>query len=107
MNNNKIYSVSNRMLPYFEKICRRDKLSFISVGQNEYGVCVRMNVPNRRFKEVIEDCMCEIEKETYRSNIPVYSLRTLKDSNKLRNLMKINGKRSFHILKKDINKILF
>lgn len=102
----KIYSVSTKMFPFFQKVCLRDSIKYQMVGTNEKGYSVSLDCSNHEFKTIIEDCMCLIEQEKNYCKIPVYSFRTLTNPKKKERLMKLNNKRCFFVLRKDIGKYL-
>lgn len=101
----KIYSVSQSNLPYFEKVCMRDDIEYKILSPNKKGVDVLIkDISDRKFKVILEDSICERERKKNKNDIPVYSLRTIKNKEKIKRLMKINQKSCFHVLSKDIDK---
>lgn len=102
----RVYSVSERMMPFFIKVCKRDKVSFTMHGKNEKGFNVKIDCSNNQFKTLIEDAMCELERSLHNADIPVYSFRTLINPEKKKRLMKMNNRRCFYVLRKDREKYL-
>lgn len=92
--------VSSAMEPYVRFVLQRDKIPF-SVEQNGNDYLFAIPVSSRRFTEVIEDALCEKQRESYLSRIPVYSARTLKNREKLKRLMRLNNRQGYHVLAAD------
>lgn len=102
-------NVSNVMLPHVQKVLVRDHISYqikqecVSKGEES----VRLLLPetsNREFTVILEDALCEKQREETQSKIPVYSYRTLRNLKKRNRLMSLNGMKSFHILRQDVKK---
>lgn len=95
--------VSSAMKPYIEFVLKRDGIPYEAERESDYWMFT-MSISNRRFTEVLEDALCEKQRNQYKSRIPVYSFRTLKNRDKLERLMCLNQKRGYHILKQDETK---
>lgn len=95
--------VSSVMEPYIKFVLKRDHIPAHSWKEGDHYIFA-MNISSRRFTEVLEDALCEKQREKYLSNTPVYSYRTLKNPEKLRRLMELNNRRGYHILKCDEKK---
>lgn len=95
--------VSSAMKPYIEFVLKRDRIPYEAKRESDYWMFT-MSISNRRFTEVLEDALCEKQRNQYKSRIPVYSFRTLKNRDKLERLMCLNQKRGYHILKQDETK---
>lgn len=91
--------IGNKMWPYVKHVFDRDNIHYLydpNTGE------MNASVSSRRMKEALEDAFCEKQsQEYYDGNIPVYSLRTLKNRKKLKRLQEFYGRRSYVILKKD------
>lgn len=91
--------IGEKMWPYLQKVLDRDNIHYLydpNTGE------MNANVSARRMKEALEDAFCEKQsQEYYGGNVPVYSLRTLKNRKKLKRLQEFYGRRSYVILKKD------
>lgn len=99
--------VSKTMLPYVKYVLERDQINFVCYEEAELSNCiVSLAVSNRRFTEIIEDALCEKQRDETFCKTPVYSLRTIKNKNKRDRLMQLNQKKGFHILKKDMERYL-
>ena len=51
---------------------------------------------------MLEDALCEKQRDTTICRIPVYSVRTYKNKPKFERLRKLNGKKGFRILNQDL-----
>ena len=97
---NKKRNVSSAMEPYVRFVLQRDRIPF-SVEQNGNNYLFAIPVSSRRFTEVIEDALCEKQRDGYISRIPVYSARTLVNKKKLKRLMRLNNRQGYHVLAAD------
>lgn len=97
---NRRRKVSSAMKPYIAYVLERDKIPYQTKEMSGFWL-FQMDITNRRFTEVLEDALCEKQRNKYISRIPVYSFRTLMNSEKLERLMKLNQRRGYHILKQD------
>lgn len=95
--------VSRVMKPYIELVLQRDAIPYTCEIARE-GYIFTIAISNRRFTEVIEDALCEKQRNRYISRIPVYSYRTLMNREKLERLMRLNQRRGYHILESDQEK---
>jgi hypothetical protein len=82
-------------------VCKRDNIEFTVEGRNDKGTSLSLPVSNRAFKVVLEDAMCELERYSRPSNIPVYSYRTITNPEKFKRLKRLNNRKGYYILKKD------
>jgi len=95
--------VSSAMEPYVRFVLQRDEIAF-SVEKNGNDYFFTIPVSSRRFTEVIEDALCEKQRDCYLSRTPVYSARTLKNREKLKRLMRLNNRQGYHVLAADQEK---
>lgn len=95
---------SKSLWPFIEQVCERDQISIKGKSIEKDMVEAELICSEDRSMEVLEDAMCEVQRDTTVSKIPVYSYNTLKNKEKLHRLMKLNGKRGFHVLKQDYDK---
>ena len=89
---------------FIRKICERDQIPFTVNGETEDMVEVSITCSEDRLLEVLEDAMCERQRDETAAKIPLYSYRTLKNKEKLHRLQALNGKKGFHVLKQDMGK---
>lgn len=97
---NRTRRVSSAMEPYIKFVLKRDGILYKAKKISDYWL-FQMDISNHRFTEVLEDALCEKQRNKYISRIPVYSFRTLMNREKLERLMKLNQRRGYHILKQD------
>lgn len=97
---NRRRKVSSAMKPYIEFVLQRDNIPYKTEKFPEYWI-FQMTISNQRFTEVLEDALCEKQRNRYISKTPVYSFRTLMNQEKLEHLMTLNHRRGYHILKQD------
>ena len=95
--------ISCFMKPYIEEVFIRDEIAYEFIPY-ENGFMCRTELSKTGFTEALEDAFCEIQKEESCSNIPVYSLRTLQNKEKLNRLMRMNKRNGFHILNRDMGR---
>lgn len=95
---------SKALWPFIEQVCARDQISIRGKSIENDMVEAELICSADRSMEVLEDAMCEEQRDTTVSKIPVYSYNTLKNKEKLHRLMKLNGKHGFHVLKQDYEK---
>lgn len=93
--------IGGRMWPYVKAVLDRDDIQYNY--EQDTGL-VNAEASARRFKEAVEDAFCEIQFKKSGSVIPVYSLKTVKNPEKLKRLQKLNGTDSYVLLSKDIEK---
>lgn len=96
--------VSKKMKPYVQFVMERDKIPF-EFSTNKKGYVLSFNGSNKDFTEVLEDALCEKQREESNSTIPVYSYNTLKNEKKRNRLMKLNRRKGFVVLRSDIKKV--
>lgn len=89
---------------FIKKVCERDQIPFKVDGETDDMVEVSITCSEDRLLEVLEDAMCERQRDETTAKIPVYSYRTLKNKEKLHRLQALNGKKGFHVLRQDIEK---
>ena len=97
-------------VPYIKCVAYRDGYSveFNLEGDEEEGDLSSVAVieaDESLREEFLEDVECEKQSAAY-GGMPVYSLRTASDPEKLGRLMKLNHTRAFVILKQDKDKFL-
>ncbi len=100
----KMFNVSLAIWPYMKNVLERDDIIYSVHYINHEKLLLDANISARRFTEVMEDTLCEKQRETTRSKVPVYSYRTLKNKDKRKRLINLNGKTGFHVYSKDIKK---
>ena len=98
-------AVEKEDVPYIKLVAYRDGygLKFNTEGIDDDGRIVRIAEidADEEEKEIfLEDIECEKESASY-GGIPVYSLNTVADPEKLSRLMRLNGTRAYLMLKKD------
>ena len=92
--------VSSVMKPYIIFVLQRDEIPYICCKEKNCYYFF-MSISNRRFTEVLEDALCEKQRENYISRTPVYSYRTLMNRQKLHRLQTLNKRKGYHVLKAD------
>lgn len=90
------FKISEGLKPYIEQVMLRDRISYRFIQDNR----IETNLSGNAFHIVVEDALCEKQRGDSR-NIPVYSYRTVMNSEKFRRLRRINRMNSFRILSKD------
>ena len=91
---------SEVMLPYIISVLKRDEIPY----EVEKGCIISAPISNRGFTEILEDALCEKQRDETECKIPVYSYRTIRNPEKFSRLKKLNGKKGFHVLQQDIPK---
>ena len=91
--------VSEILQVYLDKVLDRDSVPHYFLDGRMYT-----ELPSRKFAVYIEDAICEMERDATYSKAPVYSFRTLCNTEKLQRLKGINNNDVFHILKSDTEK---
>ena len=90
--------VSAFMLPYVEFVLKRDNIPYAVEGiSNE----VVTNLSSRQFTVVVNDALCEVQRQEAATKCPVYSLKTLRNKEKFARLQRLNGTNAFRIFYKD------
>ena len=88
---------------YVETICRRDCIPYaittVECGEISLEISTQVNVD-----ELLEDALCEQQRDQTNAKLPVYSFRTLRNKEKLERLMDYYGKKGVHVLKEDEKK---
>ena len=93
--------LGHEMWKYMKMVLDRDGIEY---EYDEKTGEVHSGMSARRFKEALEDAFCEKQRdETPDGSIPVYSLKTLHNPEKLRRLKKLNGTGCFVVLGKDVD----
>ena len=100
----KTVNISEVMLPHLCKVLERDEIPYQEIRKEDQIQLYLPETSNRGFTVILEDALCEKQRDETKSKIPVYSYRTLKNREKRNRLMSINGKKGFHILRQDIEK---
>ena len=93
--------VSRVMCPYVKEVLRRDCIPY-TVTKTDEGYLFDIPLKNKEFTVVLEDALCEKQRDKTMCRIPVYSLRTYKNKKKFERLRKLNGKKGFRILNQDL-----
>ena len=100
---------------FFQKVCQRDSVNYdvLTHRDDYYEVSFQPEITNSRFKELLEDIECEVQRSNYKFDRPVFSARTLcmpeKFSRLIRNETNLKGRpqRTFSILEGDERRIAF
>lgn len=88
---------------YIKFVLERDHITYEIIAKGEGELL--LEIPdNTNVEELMEDILCEQQRDHTESKIPVYSYRTLLNKDKRDRLMKYYGKRGFHVLKGDEEK---
>ena len=98
----KEYRVKKEIAPHLIFVLERDKVPYqyyCPEGETHFLFLVDAN--SRYFKILMEDAYCEEQRHRHVSCIPVYSARTLRNTDKLKRLKKLNGKTGFVLLRRD------
>lgn len=98
-------NVSMVMKPYVSFVLKRDHIPYQCEPDKE-NYKFWIPISNRRFTEVLEDALCEKQRRETWSKTPVYSLRTLRNSQKMKRLIHLNGRKGFRILRQDKEKYM-
>lgn len=88
------------MEPYIESVLQRDQIPYQRKRKEDHTE-FWLDISNRRFREVVEDALCEKQRMESCSKTPVYSMRTIRNREKRNRLALFYGKKGFHILKTD------
>ena len=89
------FRISDELKPYVEQVMHRDRIPYRFVNNG-----IETKLSGNAFHIVIEDALCEKQRGDSR-NIPVYSYRTVMNSDKFKRLRRMNRVNSFRILAKD------
>lgn len=94
---------STFMKPYLEAVLQRERLpyTFVEEGGNLY---VESDISSNRFTDIMKDALCLSEMEQSKSKRLVISEKTLRNSKKRKALMKMQGRKSYTILRSDMKK---
>lgn len=98
------FKVSKEMTPYLERVFRRDGIKYLLEFGSENYFSVELS--GNKFHVFMEDALCEKEFDEIGLGIPVVSHRTFLNKKKLDRLLKLAGRKSFFILKKDERRFL-
>ena len=95
--------ISEGLTKYVKIICQRDHIphTITTVEDGKFSLKIPTQV---NADELLEDVLCEQQRDQTNAKIPVYSYRTLSDKEKLERLMDYYGKKGFHVLKEDEKK---
>lgn len=96
--------VSPVMYPYVVNVLKRDHINHTFQKDSDRNCYYLKGVSKKQFTVILEDALCEKQRNQTISKIPVYSYRTLKDKKKRNRLMALNRRKGFHILKADITR---
>ena len=97
------YLINQELLPFYKKVCKRDEIDYHIICKDG-TFFLNAAISNRQFRILREDAVCEKECEASQTKIPVYSYRTLKNPNKFKRLRKVNGRTTFRIMEKDLER---
>lgn len=100
----KTVNISEVMLPHLCKVLERDEIPYQEIRKEDQIQLYLPETSNRGFTVILEDALCEKQRDETNSKVPVYSYRTLKNKEKLHRLQALNGKKGFHVLKQDMGK---
>ena len=96
--------VTNEDVPYFKIVAYRDGYDIEFTMEGEDDDCLTdiavIGADETVKEEFLEDVKCEKQSTAY-GGIPVYSLRTVSNPEKLERLMKLNHTRTFIPLKEE------
>lgn len=96
-------AVSDVMRPYIEQVLHRDGIPYSVNGRDGQDRWLfSLPLKGKEFTVVLEDALCEKQRASTISQLPVYSLRTFHDAEKFKRLAGINGTSAFHILDCDM-----
>lgn len=100
----KEFNVSATMAPHLIFVLERDKVRY-KYHLNEDGSFIFLaELSGKQFHIMMEDALCERQRSKTWSRIPIYSNRTLRNSEKRKRLMRLNNSNAFGVLKKDKKK---
>ena len=91
-------SIAPEDVRYLRKILERDGITH-SFTETEEGIAVSADMPEDELNIALREIRCE--KTSEEAGMPCYSLETLINHEKRERLMKLNGTRSFVILKEE------
>ena len=97
------YLINQELLPFYKKVCKRDEIDYHIICKDG-TFFLNAAISNRQFRILREDAVCEKECEASQTKIPVYSYRTLQNPNKFKRLRKVNGRTTFRIMEKDLER---
>ena len=95
------YRIYRNKVRLFKLVCKRDSLQYEICPDTDMNyVEVRMDISRSRFRELLDDVDCEIQRETSsRPEVPVISFRTMMQPEKFKRL--VAGHRVFRSLSRD------
>lgn len=100
----KRYFVKEGRKKYLKMVLKRDHIPY-QFEKNNGRDYVWVSLSCRQYRILREDAECEYEREQHTCNIPIYSLHTLRNPEKLKRLKELNSDfNSFGILSKDVEK---
>ena len=96
----RVYNSSLFLLPYVEKVLKRDNVSYKVKRSNNPKI--EANLTGKQFHRVVQDARCEVKREESYDKIPIFTMDTVRDNKKFNRLLKQNraeGYTGFKILK--------
>lgn len=90
--------VSSAMKKYVEFVLCRDMIPYRYEEKDDYYYFYVAS-SNKRFTEVVEDALCEKQREEGGMDIPVYSFQTTENEAKMKRLRILNKTNSYMLLK--------
>lgn len=89
-------NISDFILPCMELVFARDNIPYNAEGGKIYA-----DISSRRFKEAMNDALCEVQKGSCR--IPVFTAKTVVDTKKREKLRRFYNSKHYQVLNKDID----
>ena len=100
----KKYFVPEGMKDFLSIVFKRDFIPylFFEVDERQY---VSVPLSCRQYRVMLEDAECERERSMHRSNVPIYSFRTLMNQKKFHRLRQLNKEyHGFGVLSRDVER---
>ena len=100
----KKYYVPAGKKEYLAKVLERDLIPyhFFKIDDRQY---INVSLSCRQYRVMLEDAECEYERAMHKSNVPVYSFRTLMNPEKFHRLKQLNKNyHGFGILSRDVER---
>ena len=91
-----LYEQESSKSQYLIHVLERDNVSYVVTGDGTFVLPDDVDLT-----EMTEDILCEEQRQSTESKIPVYSKKTLENKEKLERLQEYYGRKGFHVLKKD------
>lgn len=94
---------STFMKPYLEAVLQRERLPYTFV-EDEENLYVESDVSSNRFTDIMKEALCLSEMEQSKSKRLVITEKTLRNNKKRKALMKMQGRKSYTILRSDMKR---